>query len=293
MSTDSATPSALTRRRFLVAVAGSTAAVVLRAPAASAETPGEVAVRAARTQLGVPYAWAGETPGVGFDCSGLTKWAWQQAGISMDHYTVSQAAAFQEVAIADLQPGDLVFSASLGHVVIFTGNGRCIHAPSKGKNVQEGPMYSSALAVRPGLAPVRGVPSGNAAGMQTYTVRAGESLVGIANRRGLGLLSFARLNNVSPSSLLAAGDVLVLPTRVVTPAPAPAPTPAPLPAPAPAPAPLPAPAPAPTAGTYTVVSGDTLSRIASRTSTSVDQLVQLNGIKNANMIYVGQVLKLA
>jgi NlpC/P60 family/LysM domain len=237
----------LTRRRFLVATAGATTAMMFRTSDAMAETPADIAVRAARSQIGVPYLWNGAAPGVGFDCSGLVMWAWAQAGISMEHYTVAQSASFGQISMNELIPGDLVFNKSLGHVVMFTGNGQCIQAPSKGKKVQEGIMYNSALAVRPTLAPIR------------------------------------------------------RPTTPSAPAPASPPTPAPLPAPPPTPAPLPAPAPSPTpappvpvggGGTYVVVAGDTLSRIASRTGTTVDQLVQANGIKNANLIFVGQVLKL-
>ena len=129
--------------------------MMFRTSDASAETPGDIAVRAARSQLGVPYVWNGATPGVGFDCSGLVMWAWQQAGVSMDHYTVAQSTSFRQVGMNELIPGDLVFNKSLGHVVMFTGNGRCIQSPSKGKLVQEGTMYNSALAVRPTLAPIR------------------------------------------------------------------------------------------------------------------------------------------
>lgn len=56
--------------------------------------------------------------------------------------------------------------------------------------------------------------------------------------------------------------------------------------------PTPAPAPQP-GGTYTVVKGDTLSAIASKTGTTVDQLVSLNNIQNKNLIYPGQVLRLS
>jgi murein DD-endopeptidase MepM/ murein hydrolase activator NlpD len=73
---------------------------------------------------------------------------------------------------------------------------------------------------------------------------------------------------------------------------APAPVHGVAPAPKPAPAPAkPAPA-APVAGTYTVVRGDTLTRIAAQYKTTVAKLVEINGIKNANLINVGQVLKI-
>jgi murein DD-endopeptidase MepM/ murein hydrolase activator NlpD len=78
----------------------------------------------------------------------------------------------------------------------------------------------------------------------------------------------------------------------VTPADAPA-APAPVHGNAPAPkAPTPPVAPASVSGTYTVVKGDNLTRIASRNGTTVAELVRINGIKNANLINVGQVIKL-
>ena len=44
-----------------------------------------IAVSAAYSQLGVPYRFATSSPGVSFDCSGLTKWAWGRAGVGMPH----------------------------------------------------------------------------------------------------------------------------------------------------------------------------------------------------------------
>ena len=50
------------------------------------------AVQAAVSQLGVPYVFGGEQPGVGFDCSGLVQWAWAQAGVSIPRTTETRVA---------------------------------------------------------------------------------------------------------------------------------------------------------------------------------------------------------
>lgn len=87
---------------------------------------GAVAVRAAESQLGVPYVWGGATPGVGFDCSGLTMWAWAQAGVSLAHGATDQYYEIAHVSMSDLQPGDLIFygdASYLYHVVMYVGSG--------------------------------------------------------------------------------------------------------------------------------------------------------------------------
>jgi cell wall-associated NlpC family hydrolase len=95
---------------------------------------GEGAVQAAESQLGVPYVWGGETPGVGFDCSGLTAWAWGQVGVSLPHYSGGQMADSTPVPISDLQPGDLLFYGPGGsdHVAMYVGGGSMIEAPHTG-----------------------------------------------------------------------------------------------------------------------------------------------------------------
>jgi cell wall-associated NlpC family hydrolase len=117
-------------------------------------------IAAAMTQLGVPYVWGGETPGVGFDCSGLVQWAYAQAGIALPRTTQQQVLAGMPVAVEDIQPGDLVFTRSyrdgvvtdLGHVAIAVGGGMEIVAPHTGDVVHLQPIDDDAVqAVRRAL----------------------------------------------------------------------------------------------------------------------------------------------
>jgi cell wall-associated NlpC family hydrolase len=94
-----------------------------------------VAVAFAYHALGVPYVWAGESFR-GFDCSGLTKAAWGAAGKSLPHNAASQWSVVAHISRSQLQPGDLVFYAGLGHVGIYVGGNQIIHAPHAGTNVQ-------------------------------------------------------------------------------------------------------------------------------------------------------------
>jgi cell wall-associated NlpC family hydrolase len=123
-------------------------------PDIPATSPGAAtAVRAALSQIGVPYRFATASPGVSFDCSGLTMWAWAQAGVSMGHFTVTQYNSFPHVPLDQLQPGDLVFFYSdLGHNGMYIGNGQFIHAPRTGDVVKISPLQGRNLvgAVRPG-----------------------------------------------------------------------------------------------------------------------------------------------
>jgi cell wall-associated NlpC family hydrolase len=95
-----------------------------------------VAIAAAYTQIGAPYVYAGESPGVGFDCSGLTKWAWGRAGVHLPHQSGMQYAALPHVPRDQVQPGDLIFYYSpISHVGIYVGNGQLVHAPNTGTTV--------------------------------------------------------------------------------------------------------------------------------------------------------------
>jgi cell wall-associated NlpC family hydrolase len=98
---------------------------------------GSGAVAAAESQIGVPYVWGGETPGVGFDCSGLTAWSWGQAGVSLPHFSGAQMADSTPVPLSDLQPGDLLFYGPGGgdHVAMYVSPGTMIEAPETGSFV--------------------------------------------------------------------------------------------------------------------------------------------------------------
>ncbi len=95
-----------------------------------------VAVRFAYAQLGKPYVFGAAGPD-SYDCSGLTMAAWGAAGVNIGgHYTQWQWNATARVDRSQLQPGDLVFFYSLGHVGIYVGNGMVIHAPQPGDVVK-------------------------------------------------------------------------------------------------------------------------------------------------------------
>jgi cell wall-associated NlpC family hydrolase len=100
------------------------------------------AVQAARSRIGAPYQWAGSGPDV-FDCSGLTSWAWAQAGRGLPHSSRAQYSATRRVALSDLQPGDLVFYGSpIYHVGLYTGGGMMVDAPHTGAYVSERSIYA-------------------------------------------------------------------------------------------------------------------------------------------------------
>lgn len=90
-------------------------------------------------QIGAPYHYGGASPGLGFDCSGLVHYAHLAAGIKVPRVTKAQKKSARSVARSRIQPGDLVFF-KIGwgkyHVGIVVDDGRFVHAPSHGKQVQ-------------------------------------------------------------------------------------------------------------------------------------------------------------
>ncbi len=97
----------------------------------------KTALEYAYKQLGKPYIYGGAGP-TGFDCSGLTMRAWGAAGVSLPHNAAAQYSltSSKRISYADLQPGDLIFFSGLGHVGMYVGDGKMIHAPRTGKNVE-------------------------------------------------------------------------------------------------------------------------------------------------------------
>lgn len=120
---------------------GNAAATAAPAPAiaqvSQSSSSGQAIVDAARSVIGSPYGWGAAGPG-SFDCSGLTSWAYQQAGKSIPRTSQAQAASGTPVAISDLQPGDIVaYYGGASHVGIYTGNGTIIDALNSGTPVAE------------------------------------------------------------------------------------------------------------------------------------------------------------
>jgi cell wall-associated NlpC family hydrolase len=110
---------------------------------------GGIAVDWTLAQVGTPYIWGGETPGVGFDCSGLVQAAYKVAGISLPRVAQDQYdAGLQVPAGAPLEPGDLVFFGGgpddVTHVGLYVGtdNGQplMVDAPYTGVDVRVEPF---------------------------------------------------------------------------------------------------------------------------------------------------------
>jgi len=141
------------------------ALTVRNAPIANPPANGSaaaIAISWAYQEIGIPYSWGGGTAsgpsygiaqgaGIdGFDCSGLTLFAYAHAGIGLPHSSQSQYNAGRRVSLAQLIPGDLVFYATdtsdpstIHHVTIYLGGGQMIEAPHTGSVVKVSTMYLS------------------------------------------------------------------------------------------------------------------------------------------------------
>ncbi len=120
------------------------ALVLIGAGSLTACTPQLNAVAAAREQIGQPYVSGGESRAEGgFDCSGLTYYAWKQAGVTLPRSSSAQYSWVTKIKKADLQPGDLVFYSSsrsasnISHVALYAGDGKIIQAHKPGVPLSE------------------------------------------------------------------------------------------------------------------------------------------------------------
>lgn len=148
--------SALILLTVLVAAVGGLAACEPAAPGAAA---GEQAVAAARGELGQPYQWGGASRADGgYDCSGLTSFAWKQAGVTtMPRTSRAQWAWVEKITKSELRPGDLVFYSSAGpygtvsHVAMYAGDGTLVHARNSSMPVREDQLDRYWVANRVGF----------------------------------------------------------------------------------------------------------------------------------------------
>lgn len=128
------------------------------APAREAPAgPGAVAAEAALSKLGCPYVYGATGPST-FDCSGLTRWSWARAGVSLGRDTYAQIAEGVPVASGDVRAGDLIFPTSAfgedgrpgpGHVQLAISPTHVVEAPHTGAVVRVEPMPAAFVARRP------------------------------------------------------------------------------------------------------------------------------------------------
>ena len=114
---------------------GSVPLTLDRLPIQEPASLGQRAVRIAAGELGVPYRYGGSSPS-GFDCSGLVAYVYGRLGVRLPHNAAAQYAYGRAVDSGHLLPGDLVFFDGLGHVGVYIGRGRIIHAPRSGERVE-------------------------------------------------------------------------------------------------------------------------------------------------------------
>ncbi|WP_349637009.1 C40 family peptidase [Streptomyces sp. 378] len=110
-------------------------------PAVGHSTQTERVIAFARGQIGRPCVWGAAGPG-SFDAPGLTQAAWKAAGVTLPRTTEAQWRAGLQVALTEVQVGDLVFfHDDLSHVGIWSGGGVMIHAPGPGARIREESVF--------------------------------------------------------------------------------------------------------------------------------------------------------
>jgi cell wall-associated NlpC family hydrolase len=115
--------------------------LAVQAPQVAVEVVNHRLIDDAMSHLGVRYRYGGSTPQTGFDCSGLVRWVFDQSvGVVLPRRAIEIAQLGAKIDMDDLKPGDLVFFNTLrktfSHVGIYLGDGRFVHAPSRGGKVR-------------------------------------------------------------------------------------------------------------------------------------------------------------
>lgn len=107
-------------------------------------------VQAGLDAIGTPYAWGGDAPEDGFDCSGLVSFVYREiASLELPRRASEQRAEGKKVSRPELEPGDLVFFATtrrrnvVSHVGIYIGDNQFVHAPSRGSKVRVDSLEST------------------------------------------------------------------------------------------------------------------------------------------------------
>jgi cell wall-associated NlpC family hydrolase len=105
-------------------------------------------VKTANQYIGIAYRWGGESPSTGFDCSGLTMVVYRLNGLDLPRSSWQQWNVGKPISRKQLSKGDLVFFATSGgrrvsHVGIYTGNGKFLHAPGKGRRIRMSSLSNS------------------------------------------------------------------------------------------------------------------------------------------------------
>jgi len=118
-----------------------TATTTVKDAAASALHSAQDLASAALDLIGIRYKWGGNSPETGLDCSGLVRYVFQQVtGVTLPRTAKDMSRVGTQVAVSDLQPGDLVFfntrRFAFSHVGIYLGDNRFVHAPRRGREVE-------------------------------------------------------------------------------------------------------------------------------------------------------------
>jgi LysM repeat protein len=221
-------------------------------------------MKAAFSQVGVPYRYGGSSPETGFDCSGFVSWVYKQYGVNLPRSSRDMLGAGTPIEKADLRPGDLVFfNYGYSHVGIYTGNNKYIHSPRTGKSIEEsdlngrgrGDHYVGARRVIDN----RGV-NNISEGLKAEWVRQSRQQTTLAlNDRAATRHTGAKANYGTKRSAPAKG------TQGAS---------------------------RKSPGTHKVANGDTLYDLSKRYGVSTSDILAYNNMSNGNKLRLGQTIKI-